>query len=316
MAMTYLVTGGAGFIGANLIRRLAVPGVSIRVLDNLSAGHRSDLAGLPVEFIEGDIRDASLVDRAVEGIQGIIHLAAHTNVVESLKNPELDFNINVQGTFNLLRASVKHDVGRFILASTGGAIVGDVVPPVHEDMTPHPISPYGASKLAGEAYCSAFWGSFGLQTVALRFSNVYGPYSYHKASVVAKFFRQVQLGEPLTIFGDGEQTRDFVFVDDLCQAIIAALSVPLPFGQAIQLGSGREISINQLVVLLRQVVGENGFPPVKYAPSRPGEVLRNYVSITRAGKYLGFSPVTDLQTGLHKTKEWFQGKGEPRQVER
>jgi UDP-glucose 4-epimerase len=288
--------------------------VRIRVLDNLSAGRRSDLAGLPVEFIQGDIRDAEMVNRAVDGVQAVIHLAAHTNVIESVKSPELNFNNNVQGTFNLLQASVKHGVGRFIFASTGGAIVGDVTPPVHEDMASHPISPYGAGKLAGEGYCSAFWGSFGLQTIALRFSNAYGPYSYHKASVIAKFFRQVQLGEPLTVFGDGEQTRDFLFVEDLCQAIITALHAPLPFGQAIQLGSGREISINQLVVLLRQVVGEDAFPPVRYAPARPGEVLRNYVSIARAGKYLGFSPVTDLQTGLQKTWEWFQGTPRQQQV--
>jgi UDP-glucose 4-epimerase len=309
MAMTYLVTGGAGFIGANLIRRLAAPNVGIRVLDNLSAGRREDLSGLPVDFIQGDIRDASMVDRAVDGIQTVIHLAAHTNVVESVKDPELNLSNNVLGTFNLLQASVKRGVERFIFASTGGAIVGDVIPPVHEDMAPHPVSPYGAGKLAGEAYCSAFRGSFGLRSIALRFSNVYGPYSYHKASVIAKFFRQVQLGEPLTIFGDGEQTRDFLFVGDLCQAIVTAVHASLPFGEAIQLGTGREVSINQLAVLLRQVVGEDSFPPVNYAPPRPGEVLRNYVSIARAQKYLDFSPVTDLKLGLQKTWKWFQGKG-------
>jgi UDP-glucose 4-epimerase len=309
MTKTYLVTGGAGFIGANLIRRLAAPALRLRVLDNLSAGRRSDLAELPVEFIPGDIRDASLVDQAVAGVHAVIHLAAHTNVVESIEAPELNFNINVQGTLILLQASVKHGVERFIFASTGGAIVGDVVPPVHEDMAPHPISPYGAGKLAGEGYCSAFWGAYGLKTIAVRCSNVYGPYSYHKASVIAKFFRQVELGEPITVFGDGEQTRDFIYVGDLCQAIVAALEAELPFGQAIQLGSGREISINQLVVLMRQVAGEDGFPAVKYAPPRPGEVLRNYVSIARAKEYLGFSPVTDLQIGLQKTWEWFRGKG-------
>jgi len=306
MDMAYLVTGGAGFIGANLIRRLAVSGARLRVLDNLSAGRRDDLAGLPVEFVEGDIRDAGTVDRAMAGVRRVIHLAAHTNVVESLKAPELNFDNNVQGTFNLLQASVKHGVERFIFASTGGAIVGDVAPPVHEEMAPHPISPYGAGKLAGEGYCSAFWGSFGLQTIALRFSNVYGPYSYHKASVIAKFFRQVQLGEPLTVFGDGEQTRDFLFVGDLCQGLVTALEAPVPFGQAIQLGSGREITINQLIDLLRGVVGADSFPPVTYAPTRQGEVLRNYVSIARAGQYLGFSPATDLRAGLQQTWEWFQ----------
>lgn len=316
MAMTYLVTGGAGFIGANLIRRLNAPAVRLRVLDSLSADRRSDLAGLPVEFIQGDIRDASLVDRAMDGIQTVIHLAAHTNVVQSTENPELDFNNNVQGTFNLLKASVLHGVGRFIFASTGGAIVGEAIPPVHEDMPPHPISPYGAGKLAGEAYCSAFWGSYGLKTISLRFSNVYGPFSYHKSSVIAKFFRQVQVGETIAVFGDGEQTRDFIYVGDLCQGIIKALEAPLPFGQAIQLGSGRETSINELLGLLRQVVGDNGFPPTRYDPPRQGEIRHNYLSIARAEKYLKFSPVTDLQTGLHQTWDWFQEKNRSQHVTR
>jgi UDP-glucose 4-epimerase len=308
MATTYLVTGGAGFIGSNLIRQLVATEARVRVLDNLSAGNRQDLGGLPIEFIQGDIRNAKVVDQAVRGTKAVIHLAAHTNVIESVKNPELNLEINVQGTFNLLQASVKYGVERFIFASTGGAIVGDVTPPVHEDMAPHPISPYGAGKLAGEGYCSAFWGAYGLKTIALRFSNVYGPFSYHKASVVAKFFRQVQLGEPLTVFGDGGQTRDFLFVWDLCQAVVQALKPPLPFGQAIQLGSGREMSINQLIVMLRQVVGEDIFPPVRYAPPFPGEVRRNYVTIARAERYLGFYPGTELQTGLQTTWNWFQGK--------
>jgi UDP-glucose 4-epimerase len=163
-----------------------------------------------------------MVNRAVDGVQAVMHLAAHTNVVESVKTQELNFDNNVQGTFNLLQASVKHEVERFIFASTRGSIVGDVEPPVHEDMAPHPISAYGAGKLAGEGYCSAFWGAYGLKTISLRFSNVYGPISYHKGSVIAKFFRQVQVGQPLTVFGDGEQTRDFLLVEDLCQAVVKA----------------------------------------------------------------------------------------------
>jgi UDP-glucose 4-epimerase len=309
MTKTYLVTGGAGFIGANLVRHLAAPGVRIRMLDNLSAGRLSDIADLPVEFIQGDIRDAAAVNQAVQGVQAVIHLAAHTNVVESVKTPELNLETNVRGTFNLLQASVHQGVARFFFASTGGAIVGDVTPPVHEDMAPHPISPYGAGKLAGEGYCSAFWGAYGLPTISLRFSNIYGPFSYHKSSVIAKFFRQVQLGKPLTVFGDGEQTRDFLFVEDLCQAIVMALEAPLPFGQAIQLGSGQETSINQLVALMRPVVGENHFPPVRYLPSRAGELRRNFVSIARAQKYLNFSPQTDLLTGLKATWNWFQQQG-------
>ena len=147
------------------------------------------------------------------------------------------------------------------------------------------------------------------------FSNVYGPFSYQKSSVIAKFFRQVQVGEPITVFGDGEQTRDFIYVGDLCQGIIKALEAPLPFGQAIQLGSGRETSINEMLGLLRQVVGDR-FPPTRYDPPRQGEILHNYLSISRAEKYLNFSPVTNLQTGLHQTWGWFQEINRPQPVTR
>lgn len=302
----YLITGGAGFIGANLVRHLAGPDSDIRVLDNLSSGQKWDLSDLDLEFIEGDIRDKSVVDVAVAGVSKVVHLAAHTSVVESVANPEADFEINVRGTLNLLQASVRHGVERFVFASTGGAIVGEATPPVHENMPPNPISPYGASKLASEGYCSAYFGSYGLKTVSLRFSNVYGPYSYHKGSVIAKFFRQIQRGDPLTVYGDGEQTRDFVFVGDLCRGIASAMEVAVPYGKAIQLGSGQEISINGLIAMLRPIVGERNFPSVTFAPARSGEVLRNYVSIDRAREHLGFQPSTDLPAGLRETWEWFQ----------
>ncbi len=305
MEKTCLISGGAGFIGVNLVRELAAAGVAVRILDDLTAGRAQDLAGLPVDLTVGDIRDEQTVRQVMAGADLVVHLAAHTGVVESVANPEPNMSVNVAGTLTLLQAAVRQKVERFIFASTGGAIVGRATPPVHEEMLPHPISPYGASKLAGEGYCSAFWGSYGLKTIALRFSNIYGPYSYHKGSVVAKFFRRVQAGKELTIFGDGEQTRDFLYVGDLCKAIRAALQADLPFGEAIQLGTGRETSVNQLVALMRRLVGEEHFPPARYAPSRPGEVERNFVAIARAERYLGFSPRTDLAAGLKKTREWF-----------
>ncbi len=307
MGKSCLITGGAGFIGSNLVRRLASLGMRLRVLDNLSAGRAADLEGTGAEVLIGDIRDQQLVEQAVQGMETVIHLAAHTNVIESIKTPEVNLEINVKGTFNLLQASVKYGVKRFVFASTGGAIIGETDPPVHEDLAPHPISPYGAGKLAGEGYCSAFWGSYGLKSICLRFSNVYGPFSYHKGSVIAKFFRRVQVGEPVTVYGDGGQTRDFVYVGDLEKAIATALQVEeLPFGEAIQLGTGKETSINELVGLMRKVVGEEVFPSVDYQPSRPGEVLRNYVSIARANQYLSFVPTTTLEEGLKETWRWFK----------
>jgi UDP-glucose 4-epimerase len=305
MKKSYLITGGLGFIGTNLVRRLAVSGGQIRVLDNLSSGNIDDLRGWPVEIIIGDIRDEGVVARVVSSADVVIHLAAHTDVVESLAVPRFSMEVNVTGLFNLLQASQRHGVERFIFASTGGAILGDREPPVHEEMAPRPISPYGASKLAGEGYCSAFLGSYGLKTISLRFANIYGPFSYHKGSVIAQFFKQIKNGGELTIYGDGNQTRDFLYVEDLCEAIIKSSQVDLPFGEAIQLGCGEEITVNQMVSVMREVVGEKDFPLVRYAPPRDGEVARNFASIDKALKYLDFSPQTDLLTGLGLTWEWF-----------
>jgi UDP-glucose 4-epimerase len=302
----YLITGGAGFIGSNLIRWLARTGSDILVLDSLVSGRAQDLEGLPVKLVVGDIRDRGLVDRMLAGVHIVIALAANTGVVQSVENPAADMDINVAGTLNLLEAAVRHRVDRFIFASTGGAIVGETEPPVHEAMPPRPLSPYGAGKLAGEGYCSAFWGSYGLKTVPLRFANMYGPFSYHKGSVIAQFFRQVLAGRELTIYGDGGQTRDFLFVEDLCQAIGAAVTAEVPFGEPIQLGTGLETSLNELVGLMRRVVGKKQFPPVSFAPARAGEVQRNFMDISRARKSLQFTPATDLSAGLQKTWQWFQ----------
>lgn len=310
MGNNILIVGGAGFIGSNLIRSLLAQkagGGTFRILDNLSAGRAADVQDLPVELLVGDIRDEGMVERAVQGMNMVVHLAAHTSVIDSVQEPEVNMEINVKGLLNLLRASVKHKVERFVFASTGGAIIGDVEPPVHEDMVPHPVSPYGASKLAGEGYCSAFYGSYGLKTCSLRFSNIYGPFSYHKGSVIATFFKNIQANKDLTIFGDGEQTRDFLYVADLCQAIIASLTSEVPFGEAVQLGTGQPTSINRLVEIMRQVVGPEVFPAVQYAPVRAGEVLRNYCAIDRARQFLNFHPTTGLPEGLQATWNWFQG---------
>lgn len=301
-----LIAGGTGFIGANLLRALSFIEGRIRVLDNLSSSRAQDIVGLPVDIIVGDIRDQKVVEEGVQGIRLVICLAAHTGVVQSLENPSENMSVNVQGTLNLLEAAIRHRVDRFIFASTGGAIVGEVTPPVHEDMPLRPASPYGASKMAGEGYCSAFWRSYGLKTVPLRFSNIYGPYSYHKGSAIAKFFRQIHAQQELTIYGDGEQTRDFLFVEDLCRAIISATYAELPFGEPIQLGTSRETSIKGILNLIRQVVGEEHCPPVCYAPARAGEVRRNFMNINRAKKFLNFTPTTDLLTGLNKTWRWFK----------
>lgn len=263
----WLITGGCGFIGTSLVKRLAMEGGHcIRILDNLEAGTREALSRicafdeidpteLPsassvpvpgrVELIVGDIRDADLCMRAARGTDGIIHLAANTGVAPSLRDPRLDLETNVMGTFNLLDAARGTDVKRFVFASSG-APVGECTPPVHEELAPRPISPYGAGKLCGEAYCSAYFGSFGLDTVALRFGNVYGPRSSHKGSVVAKFIRHILAGEDLPIYGDGRQTRDFIYVDDLVNAILLSLDRPAVGGEVFQIATHREHTVDEV----------------------------------------------------------------------
>jgi UDP-glucose 4-epimerase len=301
---SYLVTGGCGFIGTNLISRLAAQGHRIRVLDNLSLGKREDIEHFGVDLHIGDIRDAAAVKKACHGIDTVVHLAAHTRVVESVTNPELNFEINAVGTMNVLLACRDAAVKKFIFASTGGAILGEQEPPVHEGMVPRPVSPYGAGKLAGEAYCSAFHGAYGLNTIALRFSNVYGPFSYHKGSVVAQFFRNLMQKEPLVVYGDGQQTRDFVYVADLIDAIVLA-DKPSAAGEVFQIASGVETSLRSLLAAMKQVLPGQTFD-VRYEPARAGEISRNYANIEKARRMLGFDPKTRLSDGLVNTWEWFQ----------
>ena len=303
---SYLVTGGCGFIGVNLTTRLVAQGGRVRILDNLSLGKREDVEPLGVDLQVGDIRDFAAIRKACDGIDTVVHLAAHTRVVESVTKPELNFEINAIGTMNVLRACRDAGVRKFIFASTGGAILGEQEPPVHEEMVPRPVSPYGASKLVGEGYCSAFFGSYGLNTVALRFSNVYGPYSYNKGSVVAQFFRNLAQKQPLVVYGDGEQTRDFLYVADLVEAILLADRAETP-GEVFQIASGRETSIRTLLDTMKKVLPDIPFD-IRYEPARAGEVSRNYASIEKARRMLGYDPKTKLDDGLKDTWRWFQSK--------
>jgi UDP-glucose 4-epimerase len=301
------VTGGAGFIGANLVRMLLGHGYQVTVLDNLSTGRREYLDGLPIEFIKGDILDAGLVKRVVPGHDGVVHLAAQCGVPGSLADPRHDCEVNVIGTLNLLEAcrNVKRstlNVQRFIFASSN-APLGRQPPPATEDKAPLPISPYGASKLAGEAYCLAYHGSWGLGTVVLRFGNVYGPFSAHKNSVVAKFFKDILTKGQITIDGDGKQTRDFIYVGDLCRAILLALESDAS-GEVFQVATGTETSIIELAEMVRQVVERD--VEAEHGPSRRGDIRRNYSAIAKAREMLGWEPRMDLVQGLRKTWGWFQ----------
>jgi UDP-glucose 4-epimerase len=322
MAESWLVTGGCGFIGVNLVQELVRRGAGVRVLDNLSAGSRDDLATvLPLrspcgdaqlppgtaELLVGDVRDPAAATEAVRGADVVVHLAAQTGVIPSVEDPFFDCEQNVTGTLTMLQAARDSGTRRFIFASSS-APLGHQDPPINEDKVPRPLSPYGASKLAGEAYCSAFHGSYGLSTVALRFSNVYGPRSFRKGSVIALFFRKALAGDPLVVFGDGNQTRDFVHTDDLCRAVILAGDAKNAGGGIFQIGTGEETSVNGLVEktvsLAERDLGRR--PDVQFQPARKGEIARSVSDITRARKELGFEPQVALSTGLEDTWAWFR----------
>ncbi len=308
--MRVLITGGCGFIGTNLIARLrGRPDIAVRVFDNESSGKKEYLDTPIEEFVCGDLRDRAALWRALVGVDAVVHLAADTRVVESIRDPAKNFEVNAAGTFNLLQAMRERQIERIVNASTGGAIIGKAEGPVHEEMVPRPLSPYGASKLAAEGYCSAFSGSYGLRSLSLRFSNVYGPRSFHKGSVVAAFFKRVLEDKPVTVYGDGTQLRDYVFVADICDGIINAMCSDI--AGVIQLGSGRPLTLNELLAAIGEVVQPRKIK-VRHEPFRRGEVYATYCEVSKARRDLGFEPKTNLHDGLAETWAWFQQDGQKR----
>lgn len=322
--LNWLITGGCGFIGTSLIQNILSnnPNANIRVLDNLNVGTLEDLrevcdfnklnymqvTGAPCgcELIESDIRDPQITEIVCKGIDIIVHLAANTGVAPSVENPRQDCENNVIGILNMLEGARQNRINKFIFASSG-APLGEQKPPIHEEKVPRPVSPYGASKLAGEAYCSAYYRTFGIQTVALRFGNVYGPRSKHKSSVVAKFIKKALAGEILEIYGDGGQTRDFIYIEDLINAIMLSVENNIG-GEVFQIATYKETTVNELTEELIKSLKEyypNLDAKVMYGQSRLGDVRRNYSDITKAKTMLGFTPQYNLCTGLKATIEWF-----------
>ena len=300
-----LVTGGAGFVGATLVRRLVDSGHAVRVFDNYSTGDASYLAGVDAELVEGDIRDPAALDAALAGMDAVIHLAAAGSVVMSVQDPVMNFDANVVGTFRVLDAARRAGVERIVQASTGGALIGDATPPVDERSLPKPISPYGASKLAGEGYAYAFSKAYGLRTVALRFANVYGPWSAHKQGAMTLFFRAIHAGEPLVIYGDGTSSRDYTHVDDIALALQLALEGDVPGGTVLHIASGVETTVAELARLCGEAAGVPDHP-VEYRPTRVGEVDRNFATYDLAEQMLGYKPSIDRETGIRLTWQWYQ----------
>jgi UDP-glucose 4-epimerase len=300
-----LVTGGAGFVGVNLAPVLAEAGFVTRCYDDFSTGHRTDAERASYdEIVEGDVLDAAALAEAAVGCTHVVHLAAQAGVPTSVADPVRDCELNVRGTLNALMAARDVGVEGFVFASSN-APLGEIEPPAHEGMVPRPTSPYGASKLAGEAYCSAFAGSYGVPAAVLRFSNVYGPFSYHKGSVVAAFCKRAMAGEPLVVYGDGKQTRDFVFVEDLARGIGAALAHG-GAGVVAHLGSGTETTVLEVARLVSDRLGE---VPVEHHPARTGDVERSSSDISRARELFGYAPRVSLEEGLDRTAAWFRESG-------
>lgn len=298
----YVVTGGAGFIGSHIVDALIAKGSGVMVFDDLSSGKRGSLA-IGVPLIVGDVRDAPAVTTALPlSTDTVFHLAAQIDVRRAVEDPAADMQVNVGGTINALQGCIKAGVRRFVMSSTGGALYGEpVVCPATEETTIQPLSPYGVSKYCTEQYVGYFHRTYGLQTVILRYANVYGPRQdpNGEAGVVGIFARRILLGQPCIVYGDGEQTRDFVFVDDVVQANMLAMQGTLG---TYNIGTGMGTSLNELLAAFEHVVGH---PVVReHAPARTGEVRRIALNADKARHELGWKPSVSLKDGLDQTLTW------------
>lgn len=292
-------------MGATLVRRLVASGYRVRVIDNLTTGDAAHLAGVDAELVEGDIRDPAALDAALTGMDSVIHLAAAGSVVGSVQDPAMNFDVNVNGTFQVLDAARRNNIAKTVQASTGGALIGDATPPVSERSLPKPISPYGASKLAGEGYAHAFAKTYGIRTAAIRFGNVYGPWCARKRGVLNVFFESIHDGKPLVVYGDGTSSRDYVHVEDIAGALQLALEAgDLPGGTVLHAASGVETSITELADLCRSAAGVPDHP-IEFRPKRAGEVGRNFASYDLAHELLGYTPTVKREDGIPRLWEWF-----------
>jgi len=303
-----LITGGRGFIGVNLFQKLNKTR-DVIVLDNLQRSSPTGWTGNETNIIKSDILDPSFLDIPFDDITDVVHLAAYGSVVESISDPLANFIVNAQGTLKALQSAVSLGAKRFIFASTGGALIGDAIPPVDELALPKPISPYGASKLCGEAYCHAFAKSYDLETICLRFGNVYGPHSAHKKGAVTMFIKALMNDEPIVIYGSGDASRDYIHVDDLCRGISMALEAPLEGGDVFHLASGRETTVLELAKILCKVSGKSNHP-IEFRAARTGEVNRNFADYAKAKSTFNFSPIWTIEDGLAETWEWFLAQGD------
>lgn len=305
-----LVTGGAGFIGSHLAARLVQLGHRVRVLDNLSSGRRDNLDSLQegIEFIEGDIADVETCRSACKGVEVVFHQAAVGSVPKSIDDPQPSHDANINGTFNLLRASADHKVRRFIYAGSSSAYGDTEVSPKHEGLSPQPMSPYAVQKLTGEFYCRAFSLCFGLESITLRYFNVFGerqdPKSRYAAAIPA-FVTAILRGESPMVYGDGEQSRDFTYIDNVIEANILAMNAKKVCGEAVNVACGGRITINEVIATINGALGTNVRP--RHVDPRPGDVRHSQADIALARRLLGFEPKIGFEEGLRRAMEYYKG---------
>jgi len=305
----HLVTGGAGFIGSNLVRALLDRGRTVRVLDNFATGFRENLEEVAdrIDLHEGDIRDPDVCRRAADGAAVIYHQAAVPSVPRSMNDPQTSFDANLVGTHNMLMAARDAGVRRFVFAASSSAYgAGDELPK-RETMPLFPLSPYAASKAAGELYVSTFHRAFGLEAVSLRYFNVFGPRqdpSNQYAGVIAAFATRMLRGQPPVIFGDGTQSRDFTFVENVVHANLLAADAPALAGQVVNIGCGDRTDLNAMVGHFNAVLGTD-FAPL-YEPPRPGDVKHSLADISAARQLLGYEPKVLFKEGLERTVRWYR----------
>ncbi len=310
---TYLVTGGAGFIGSNIVDELIRRRENVKVLDDLSSGNKKNLDGVTgkIEFIEGDIRDLALLKKALKGCDYVIHQAALRSVPKSMENPLLYDDVNVTGTLNLLVASAENKVKRLVFASSSSVYGDSEVLPQSEGQIPQPISPYAATKLAGEHYLRVFAKSYGLETVALRYFNVFGPrqsLESEYAVVIPKFITCILRGEQPPVHGDGKQSRDFTYVDNVVDANLAAAIREGASGEVFNVACGKGYDLLDLIRIINEITGKDIKP--KFEDQRPGDVKHTLSDITKMKKILKIDPKVDFVLGLRKTVEYFKPKSE------
>lgn len=308
---TCLVTGGAGFIGSHLVEALLKINYQVRVLDNFMTGKRQNISSIlsHIQLIEGDLRDFETVRKAAEAVDFIFHLGALPSVPRSIQDPITSNDVNIQGTLHVLEAAKQMKVKRVIFSSSSSVYGDSPILPKREDAVPNPLSPYAVTKLAGEHYCKVYYKIYGLETVCLRYFNVFGPKqdpTSQYAAAIPRFINALLVNKPPLVYGDGEQSRDFTYVDNVVQANILAIEAPEAPGKILNIAYGKQVTVNELIKTLNAILGKN-IQPI-YESSRPGDIRHSLADISQARRILGFSPTISLEEGLRRAVAWFMDK--------